>query len=257
MKDFISISQAGTIRVLGVPFCATNAEATEILEKQGVNIRRNFDGVNINFISAVIDWQVQNLPKITSAYFHFRAKKKERSKGEVEEVSILDYISFSKVGISKAHRDSYFEYFKSLFANFFVELDNGELIVLFNTLYKIEIEKGYAERFCHYTIRLSISVKHSSDLLSKYDTIRNEYLRPQDEPANILKESRKFKVSNYSKEIKSVAKVVLILAGFILAYFFVLNDRYYVTSNGGLVFDKWNKGLLQVNDNGKYSPINQ
>ncbi len=51
--------------------------------------------------------------------------------------------------------------------------------------------------------------------------------------------------------------LILIIAGILLlifAYLFILNDRYYVIGNGGVVFDKWNKQLLEVNDNGRYSP---
>lgn len=251
MTDFINISPTGTIRVLDVPLCTSYSTAKEIIEKQGYSIIRAFED---RWLNVKISWKLHNLPNIPQVFFDFNGRI---SNGKNDEVRTLDRIHFSFGGSNKS-RDKYFNYFKKLFCNFYIEEETEEILVLFNTLYHIEIKNKYNEKNYSYVLSVSIKAKYGDDSISKfeYNNIRKEYQRAKDEEFQLLGNYKLTKTIN-KNIIRYVIKTIITICVLVLAYLFVLNDRYYIIDKGHRYFDKWTKTTYIMGSKGNYYPMHK
>lgn len=60
-------------------------------------------------------------------------------------------------------------------------------------------------------------------------------------------ETENTKLSKIAGNIKSLSKLIFAMLLILLAYLFVLNDRYYIDTENFVIIDKWTKEVLECN----------
>lgn len=248
-EELIHISPQGTIRVLGVPFGYTSDEVLALLKNQDVSITRHCD----SYIILKPQWGYLDLPKIDIVHYFFSGKKTLENNSSVVNVLTRVYVSIG--GLSKMSMEKYFEYFKSVFSQFYIYDNTEDKVILFDTLYKIGVRKGYSEQYGTYQLNVDIDAKYCDNRLIKFENISKEYRLPKDSTARRLSNetiSKKPKSENGNTNLVIVLCVIYVL---VMLYLFAVNNRYHV-ENEKFYFDKWTETMyIYTGDKDGYIPL--
>lgn len=235
MKDFAKVSSLGKINILGVGIGDDIENVKTILSKSNFKIsEETFSDLNFVRLSIVAEEQ-NGLPKLSILFdFKFRAIDNVQ-KRRLKAIVIKEYNY-----VEKSEYDRCLNYFKSILKNFVVVTKGCDRIEFNNDLYNVlicKLSKKNSEGGCFY-LRIVGNIDKICRLSVDSETSTNM--------DGCLK-GRKIKV-------EKILKIVWIILVLILAYLFVLNDRYYITQKS--YFDKWTKTMYYLDiDEGKWDVV--
>ncbi len=226
MKNLISISTIGNIKVLDIPFlCSMDY------------IKDKFKGYNLEEHPKTIvvkDFRFENLPMFDIS-FHFNKENKVKS------------FCISNYHFSRKNCDCLYDFFKSILNNLNVVSEKkGESyteLVLSNHLHKVLLLKqiGLGDNCNEFPLVMTIYarlVDAESTLFSYSEESRDEAIKD----LYFYKDYDVKPIINNDKSYKLILgiKIVFILLLLYIAYLFVLNGRY-AKIDDNYFFDKWDK----------------
>lgn len=235
MKKFVSISDLGAIRILGVPLETSANEAKSLLKDFCIHENDNClytDEISIN-----------NLPKLRVIF----SKDEENS---------VNQFRVGNAYLSQKECDNVYSYFKRELSdlNIVSEKEDGNCFVLTlsNYLHKVvivrQIRLSNDENKYTFSMRI-IGRLIEGGFLFDLKIDRQE----QNKAIKELYASNKKKCipqnrSNMSHIVDRIIKILFLIFVLIVAYLFVLNGRYSHV-HGLLYFDKWaNKTIILNRD---------
>lgn len=251
MRDFIKISPLGTIRVLGVPFGVSKSEVIDIIFEK-------------------YKFRIQEIKKMGFLYYNkkqsalnmFFYTNSDPNLEMREEDWRFDNFIVQKKKLSEKECDKCFNYFQTIFGDFFVKEQTEKQIHLFNALYSVGIIKELEES--GYNCTLGIKRKYtgsqngSIDKIYGVEDINTAYKNRYDECKKLNENKRIISLIKNKTFYKYILKAVLSVLLLVIAYLFVLNDRYYLSDSCHRCFDKWTKQLYILGSRGGYyQPINE
>ena len=251
MSEFIKISPLGTIRVLGVPFGVSQSEAKDIiLEKYKFRIQK------IKNLSLLY-----NDKKLSTLKINFFTNSDPNLEMREEDWRFDRFVAYKRK-LSKKECDKCFNYFQTIFGDFFVKEQTEKEIRLFNALYNVSISKGLEEG--GYNCFLGISRKYTDcqngtiNKIYGVENINTAYNNRYDECKKLNENKRIISLIKNKTFYKYILKAVISVLLLVIAYLFVLNDRYYLSDSCHRCFDKWTKQLYILGSRGGYyQPINE
>ena len=236
MNDIAKVSNIGKINILEVCIGDDIEHVKSILSKNHFKISEE-PILFQDFVRLSIEVKEQNgLPDL-SILFDF----KHWEIHGVQKWLLKTIIIKGKNGLCKSEYDKCFSYFKSILKDFVV-VSEEECSTLWmkNNLQTVSII-GYSKagQECIY---FHMMINGNLDKICRLCE-NNENLTEMD---------------GYSKGIKieivKILRIVGIILVLILAYLFVLNDRYYITQKS--YFDKWTKTMYYLDiDEGKWDVV--
>lgn len=241
-KQFISISNYGSISVLGIPL-GVPFEETKLLFKD-YKTEEITNGIIIRGI------KYKELPELDLIFV-------KDNKGRINEIRIHNY------HINKKELEVVFNHFKSEFHNLDC-IDNKDYedtnylykqIKLSNSLHKILLRKCDNKNSNKKNIFMvciigkildgnSFYIKN--DELSRYNSIIDLYLDNNKIKKHIMDKDRKVFWTDVI--FKSIKLSILVFALFV-AYLFASNGRYAAIDKDYMIFfDKWTETAIQITD---------
>lgn len=238
MKKFVSVSDWGAIRVLGVPLGTSANEVKSILKDFCIHENDNClytDKISIN-----------NLPELGMIF-------------SKDEEDCVNQIRIGNAYLSQKECDNVYSYFKRELSDLDVvsEKEEGDCFVLTlsNCLHKVVIvkQRGLSNDENKYPFSMSIIgrlIEGGFLLNLKIDRQeRNKAIK------ELYASNKKIGTTpNTSKRfvyVDRIIKILLLVFALILTYLLALNGRYIYTGNNEF-FDKWTKIMLFVD---KYEEI--
>lgn len=220
MKELVSISEVGSIRILDVPLGVEVAYVKQVL--------RTFDLQENNNCLYLKDISIDNLPNIN---IHFNKDNDGR----------IDRIYIGQSQLNQKECDRLFRYFENKLSALNLFSKKEDEVVLSNTLHRVTIgkQRGIGDNENKYPFFLNIigRLMGNNEPQLKY-AMRQLYLERGAKPIN--------KTKKHISMLQMIKVLFLILA-LIVAFLFALNGRY-IKADEQIYFDKWKKTLILLDD---------
>lgn len=224
MKKLISISEFGSISVLGVPLGSTTSYIKEVFSKYEINENNNCLYLNMPATG--------NTPMLSVVF----GKK---------DTDIVDKISIRNTHLTQDECDRVYNFFKNEFSSLKLisedKTDDTVTLVLSNTLHRVKLfkQKGLEdnENLCPFIMDIQGTLFNSND--SEREKAIREIYHIQEVS---MRKNKQF--SNI--QIDKTMKALFVVIALIIMYLFALNGRYSKIEYN-VYFDKWKCCIIEAN----------